>query len=100
MTTVKTLLVVAAAKGWSLTQLDASNAFFNGDLDEEIYMTLPPGYTPKACTTLPPNLVCKLNKSLYGLKQASRQWFLKFSSTLLTLGFQKSHADHTLFIRH
>ena len=99
MTIVKTLLAVAAAKKWSLTQLDISNAFLNGDLNEEIYMTLPSGYTPKDGVTLPPNLVCKLNKSLYGLKQAFRQWFLKFSLTLMTLGFKKSHSDHTLFIK-
>lgn len=79
MTTVKTLLAVAAAKQWSLTQLDISNAFLKGDLDEEIYMTVPPGYTPKEGEILPPNAVCKLQKS--------RQWFLKFSGTLLQLGF-------------
>ncbi|CAA7043502.1 unnamed protein product [Microthlaspi erraticum] len=100
MTTVKTLLAVAAAKDWSLTQLDISNAFLNGDLDEEIYMTLPPGYTAKPGESLPPNAVCRLKKSLYGLKQASRQWFLKFSSVLLKLGFAKSHADHTLFVKN
>ncbi|CAA7046103.1 unnamed protein product [Microthlaspi erraticum] len=100
MTTVKTLLAVAAAKGWSLTQLDISNAFLNGDLEEEIYMTLPPGYTAKPGTVLPPNAVCRLKKSLYGLKQASRQWFIKFSSVLLRLGFKKSHADHTLFVKN
>ncbi|CAA7021399.1 unnamed protein product [Microthlaspi erraticum] len=100
MTTVKTLLVVAAAKRWSLTQLDISNAFLNGDLDEEIYMTLPPGYTCKNGESLPPNAVCRLKKSLYGLKQASRQWFIKFSFVLLGLGFKKSHADHTLFVKN
>ena len=100
MTTVKTLLAVAAAKKWSLHQLDISNAFLNGDLAEEIYMTLPPGYTPKEGDVLPPNAVCRLRKSLYGLKQASRQWFLKFSYTLMSLGFRQSHADHTLFVRN
>ena len=100
MNTVKTLIAVSAAKKWSLTQLDISNAFLNGDLDEEIYMSLPPGYTLREGTVLPPNPVCRLNKSLYGLKQASRQWFLKFSSTLTSLGFQTSHSDHTLFIRN
>lgn len=97
MTNVKTLLAVASAKQWSLTQLDISNAFLNGDLEEEIYMELPPGYTTKQGETFPPNAVCKLNKSLYGLKQASRQWFLKFGSVLSSLGFQKSYTDHTLF---
>lgn len=100
MTTVKNLIAVAAAKKWKLSQLDISNAFLNGELTEEIYMALPPGYTPKEGTTLPPNPVCRLKKSIYGLKQASRQWFLKFSSTLRKLKFKKSHSDHTLFVRN
>lgn len=63
-------------------------------------MKLPPGYTPREGESLPENAVCKLQKSLYGLKQASRQWFLKFSGTLLSLGFKPSHSDHTLFTRN
>ncbi|KAL1194794.1 Retrovirus-related Pol polyprotein from transposon TNT 1-94 [Cardamine amara subsp. amara] len=99
MTTVKTLLSVAAAKEWSIHQLEISNAFLNADLKEEIYMKLPPGYSMKKGGVLPENAVLRLQKSLYGVKQASRQWYLKVSSTLQGLNFRKSHSDHTLFIR-
>ncbi|KAG7599135.1 GAG-pre-integrase domain [Arabidopsis suecica] len=99
LTTVKLVLALSAIYNFSLTQLDISNAFLNGDLDEEIYMKLPPGYADKEGISLPQNAVCKLQKSLYGLKQASRQWFLKFSSTLITLGFIASYADHTCFLK-
>lgn len=58
LTSVKLLLGLAAAKGWTLTQMDVSNAFLHGELDEEIFMSLPQGYTPPQNTTLPPNPVC------------------------------------------
>lgn len=99
MATVKFLLSVAAPRKWFLDQLDVSNAFLSGDLQEEIYMVLPPGYFPKQGESFPENAVCKLHKSIYGLKQASRQWFLKFSQSLLSLGFKSSYGDDTLFTR-
>lgn len=55
--------------------MDVSNAFFHGDLDEEIYMSFPPSYTSASDTSLPPSRVCRLLKSLYGLKQVLRQWY-------------------------
>ncbi|KAG7560201.1 Zinc finger CCHC-type [Arabidopsis thaliana x Arabidopsis arenosa] len=99
LASVKLLLGLAAAKGWSLTQMDVSNAFLHGELDEEIYMRLPQGYTPPTDTVLPSQPVCRLLKSLYGLKQASRQWYKRFSSVLLGANYVQSPADNTMFVR-
>lgn len=96
--TVKILLSLTASHNWSLVQMDVNNAFLNGELFEEVYMQLPLGYYADCKSSSAP-LVCKLNKSIYGLKQASRQWFSKFSSVLLAAGFSQSKANYSLFTR-
>ncbi|KAG7569356.1 Zinc finger CCHC-type [Arabidopsis thaliana x Arabidopsis arenosa] len=100
LASVKLVLGLASVHGWTLTQMDVTNAFLHGVLDEEIFMSLPQGYTPPNGTaSLPPNPVCRLHKSLYGLKQASRQWYSCFSTIVLKAGFEQSPGDNTLFVK-
>lgn len=82
MTTVRTIIAIAASQNWPLHQIDVKNAFLHGDLKEDIYMKPPPGLFSS-----PTSDVCKLKRSLYGLKQAPRAWFDKFWSTLLQFSF-------------
>ena len=93
MTTIRTILAIAASQSWRLHQMDVKNAFLHGDLQEEIYMKLPSGMT-----TSSPHDVFKLRRSLYGLKKAPRAWFEKFRSTLLSFSFTQSQYDSSLFL--
>jgi hypothetical protein len=88
MTTVRAIIAMAA-KGWSLHQMDVKNVFLHGDLQEEMYMEQPPGYVDQTH----PNLVCRLKKVLYGLKQTPRAWLDKIGQYFVTSGFQTSNVD-------
>ncbi|CAJ2657582.1 unnamed protein product [Trifolium pratense] len=88
------LLFVAANLDWPLHQLDVKNAFLNGDLEEEVYMDIPPGFEDRFGSN-----VCKLNKSLYGLKRSPRAWFEKFTQSMKKQGYVQGQADHTLFTK-
>lgn len=101
ITSFRLLLSLAAMHNWSILQLDVTNAFLHGSLDEEVYMTLPPGYTvsPHLVSLYAGcKLVCRLIKSLYGLKQAPRQWFIALSIALLSFGFKQTNGDPNLFV--
>ncbi|KAL2232729.1 UNVERIFIED_CONTAM: Retrovirus-related Pol polyprotein from transposon RE1 [Sesamum indicum] len=90
--TVWIFLSLAAARSWSLFQLDINNAFLHGFLDEDVYMVPP-------LLDVPPYYVCKLQRSLYRLKQASWQWNFELTSKLLSFGFTQSSHEHCLFVR-
>jgi hypothetical protein len=92
MTTIRTLLVVASIREWSMSQLDVKNAFLNGELREDIYMHPPPRYSA------PEGMVCHLRHSLYGLKQAPQAWFQRFASMVTAAGFSASAHDPALFV--
>ena len=94
LSTVRLLLAIASSQQWLLEQLDVNNAFLHGDLHEEVYMELPPGVVPPR-----PGQICRLRKSLYGLRQASRQWYEKLSQVLIASGFHQSQADFSLFTK-
>src|SRR5438128_11463172 len=86
MTTVRTLVVVAAVRSWKISQMDVINALLHVDLHEEVYMEPPPG------VEVSPGQVYRLKKALYGLKQSSRawfdlsaQWFVQLASPLVSM---------------
>jgi hypothetical protein len=70
-----------------------SNAFLHGFLSEDVYMQQPPGFEDARY----PSYVCKLQRSLYGLKQSPRAWYARLSALFATLGFVASKADTSLF---
>ena len=92
---IRTLLAFSVERGMLVHQMDVVTAFLNGDLKEEIYMQQPPGYVQLGKE----DLVCKLKKSLYGLKQSPRCWNEKLCKHMKLLGYRESGADPCVFIR-
>ena len=78
-----------------LHQMNVKITFLNGDLHEEVYMDQHKGFQDKGKE----HMVCKLKKSIYGLKQASRQWYLKFHEILITFGFKENLVDQCIYLK-
>ena len=92
--TIRIVLSTATTRNWPLRQLDVNTAFLQGHLEEEVFMSQPPGFVDKDN----PKAVCKLRKAIYGLKQAPRAWYNELRTFLLQSGFNNSLADASLFV--
>ena len=93
--TLRIILIIAAKDDLELSQMDFDTAFLNGYLDELVYMEQPEGFI----VSDPKKRVCRLMKSIYGLKQAARVWFLAISKLIITLGWKQSKVDPCLFVK-
>ena len=93
---IRTFFSVVAAHDLELEQLDVKTAFLPGKLEEDIYIDQPEGFIVPGKE----NFVCKLKRSLYGLKQSPRQWNKRFDSFMVSHGFKRSKFDSCVYIKH
>jgi histone deacetylase 1/2 len=93
-TIILVFFFIVVSRNWKIHQLDIHNIFLNGVFTEEVYMKQPPSFVDSSL----PSYVCRLHKSLYGLKQASRAWYHRLSVFLLSIDFHASKFDTSLFI--
>ena len=77
-----------------LHQMDVKTAFLNGDLEEDVYIDQLVGFAEEGKE----HMVCKLKRSIYGLKQASRQRYLKSNDTIMSFGFKEITVDRCIYI--
>ena len=92
---IRALLSIVAMRDYELDQLDVKTAFLHGELEEDIYMDQPEGFVIPGKE----HLVCKLKKSLYGLKQSPRQWYKRFDSFMLSHDFKWSNYDSCVYLK-
>ncbi|GJR13639.1 retrotransposon protein, putative, ty1-copia subclass [Tanacetum coccineum] len=92
---IRILIAIAAYYDYEIWQMDVKTAFLNGHLSEEVYMEQPEGFVnPKY-----PNHVCKLKRSIYGLKQASRQWNKRFDDEIKKFGFAQNPDEPCVYLK-
>lgn len=94
-TSIRAILAMVAMHDMELEQLDVKTAFLHGDLEEEIYMQQPEGFEKEGMK----NHVCRLKKSLYGLKQSPRQWYKRFDSFMVTHGYKRCEYDCCVYFK-
>jgi hypothetical protein len=92
---IRTLLSIVAMHDHELEQLDVKTAFLHGELEEVIYMDQPKGFVVPGKE----NLVCRLKKYLYGLRQSPRQWYRRFDSFMISHGFKRTDYDSCVYLK-
>ena len=97
LSTIRLIVSLSVQKGSKIRQMDIKTAYIKAPIAEEIYMKQPEGFEQLDNKEKP--LVCLMNKSLYGLKQSGRNWYLTFRNFLVAKGFESSVHDNCLFIK-
>lgn len=97
MTSIRTVLSLAASEDWELHNMDVNSAFLNSYIAEEIYVRQPKGFVRLGPDGEP--LVCRMRKSLYGLKQSPRNWNAVIDAWMISYGFDVSEADPCLYVK-
>jgi len=96
---LRSLLALVCENDWELAGMDVKTAFLHSELEETVYMEIPEGlHTEIQTQGLGAGIVCRLVKSIYGLKQSPRAWYGKINSFFLQHGFQRSEQDHSVYI--
>ncbi|SJL14967.1 uncharacterized protein ARMOST_18444 [Armillaria ostoyae] len=90
---IRTVLALAALEDLELWSVDISSAFLNGDLQEEVYLEQPEGFETKG-----KDWVLRLFKSIYGLKQAGREWHKKLHGVMTEMGFDRVRCEHSVWV--
>ena len=94
-TSIRAVFALVAHYDMALEQMDVNTAFLHGDLEEQIYMEQPEGFSQPGHE----HSICKLKKSLYGMKQSPRQWYKRFDSYMIKIGYRKCEYDCGVYVR-
>ncbi|GJW93471.1 retrotransposon protein, putative, ty1-copia subclass [Tanacetum coccineum] len=92
---IRILIAIAAFYDYEIWQMDVKTAFLNGYLNKEVYIKQPEGFVNQKF----PNQVCKLKRSIYGLKQASRQWNKRFDDEIKKFGFSQNRDEPCVYVK-
>ena len=92
---LRIVMALVAHYDLELHQMDVKTAFLNGDLHANVYMAQPEGFVIEEKE----HMGCRLKKSIYGLRQASRQWYLKFDEVIRKFNFKENEEDNCIYIK-